>query len=277
MSSPPEIEKANDWMRIVKEEGFIVAITERIFYFLQWMLSPLYHKEFCLTLYRDSLANKRPEKKRRIRHTSSIIYRDMMMTIWFTITGIVLPLLFLFAPRSFTLLASYHSGAFIGVWGILEILQHHINFILFQNIRRRCMRFEKYPRDILGINALLEKLLGFRQMEISKDVETVTSVARRLIFAVMDYWRLIVFSAILSSSLPRGAFSRELTSFGETLYFQIVTATTLGYGEIHPVSGPAMVIVSFQVLSAFLFTLIAVAYVISLLPRMEIISGGDQE
>lgn len=71
----------------------------------------------------------------------------------------------------------------------------------------------------------------------------------RLILALSCYLGLIFYFAILYYfSWMECAFSMPLKTFFDSLYFSVVTITTLGYGEIHPTIWTTKLLVMYQAL-----------------------------
>ena len=72
-------------------------------------------------------------------------------------------------------------------------------------------------------------------------------------FLVFMYFLLIILNAVWYISGDHIKIATDhvkyVKSFGEALYFSIVTITTLGYGEMHPVSSLGRIMVSLEAMS----------------------------
>ena len=58
-------------------------------------------------------------------------------------------------------------------------------------------------------------------------------------------------AAVFAWVLPEAAFDRPVAGLGDALYFSVVTVTTLGYGDISPVSGWAKGVASLEALLGY--------------------------
>jgi hypothetical protein len=88
-----------------------------------------------------------------------------------------------------------------------------------------------------------------------------------LLFLINGLELCVIFAAlflVLSLALPE-VFSFKADSMGRigALYYSVVTATSLGYGDIHPISSAAKILVTVEALSIFLVFVIVIASVVS--------------
>ena len=91
------------------------------------------------------------------------------------------------------------------------------------------------------------------------------SVERRLVLAILNYVELIVLYASLYTILPFGTGERGLSRF-DSLYFSSVTFTTLGYGDIRPVS-ITKAVASLEAMTGMLYAVMLIGYLVALLRR----------
>ena len=92
------------------------------------------------------------------------------------------------------------------------------------------------------------------------------SPARSIILLSFNYIEIIIHFAsfyILSLSIGYSGCQNPITSPPVSLYFSIVTITTLGYGDIHPISWIGSTLVSIEVLAGIALIVTALAIFIS--------------
>ena len=66
------------------------------------------------------------------------------------------------------------------------------------------------------------------------------------------YLSLIVgCAAVFAWVLPEPSFDRPVTGLGDALYFSVVTVTTLGYGDVFPVSGWAKAVTALEAMFGY--------------------------
>lgn len=118
---------------------------------------------------------------------------------------------------------------------------------------------------LLLIIALAESVFGDGPVDLN-----------RIIGAVSIYFVLgFVFAAVFSllETFQPGAFGLTVTSegvgshqdtFSELMYFSNVTLTTLGYGDIQPVSRPARTLATLEAMTGQLYLAIVMARLVGL-------------
>lgn len=92
------------------------------------------------------------------------------------------------------------------------------------------------------------------------------SINRSLILLLLNYGELIIGFAIMflaSKSIGMGTPVRVVTSPGEALYFSVVTITTLGYGDIIPVSPKGQALALIEPLCGFILVALVLAVFIT--------------
>ncbi len=115
-----------------------------------------------------------------------------------------------------------------------------------------------------------------RQPEVRTDT-ILGSVAAYLMLGLL--WAYVYFILIqLDGDALAGHAGDPDPRLGEMLYFSVVTQTTLGYGDILPISGVARAIVQFEALFGQLYIAVLVAWIVGrLVSRREVLaeSNGD--
>jgi hypothetical protein len=85
----------------------------------------------------------------------------------------------------------------------------------------------------------------------------------------MDFWLLFVgFAEIYWAGIPN-EFNPPLDTYFSSLYMSIITGTTLGFGDITPITIQAQIITASEVLICFLFAFIIIADTVVLLPEVR--------
>ncbi|WP_209347388.1 potassium channel family protein [Pontixanthobacter sp. CEM42] len=115
-----------------------------------------------------------------------------------------------------------------------------------------------------GAKLSIQKAVGLIRADFGKVLSVLPRIASvSAIYIFVD----VFFAAIyrLAYIADSQAFSRPIEGFVDALYFSTITITTLGYGDIHPVSSYLKVLVSIEtllgvgLLAAVLSTAISVA------------------
>lgn len=122
-----------------------------------------------------------------------------------------------------------------------------------------------FTRDIidLGRVILVFKLLRYSHTyRMIKDV--VRSVRYELLIALMLSSIIVSFSGILIYYIERDAQPEKFTNVGEGFWWSIITYTTVGYGDVVPVTP----------LGKFLAGFIAVIGIVTLMLPTGILSGA---
>ena len=178
--------------------------------------------------------------------------------------GVILPILL-----NKNVLSNPVGGGLLGVYLIAYVLQSEVNVVLFDQFRANKLPQRKQGGRGWGILCSIAKRILPTDPEKTEDEYKQTSFRRRLIISIMDYWLLFVgFSICYWFWLPEEFSPNDLSSYSESLYFSIVTGTTLGYGEIHPDTN-AQLLCACQALFSLLFGIIIISNILSLLPRTK--------
>jgi hypothetical protein len=114
-----------------------------------------------------------------------------------------------------------------------------------------------------GVNTVLFD--GLRQAH--RGSQTILSFHRKLLLESLNYLELIVLFGLMYSTI-QGRFGGKLKVWTDPFYFSAVTQLTIGYGEITPVGFGKLLAIS-QALVGFFFSVLVLARVVSVLPRMH--------
>lgn len=144
--------------------------------------------------------------------------------------------LFLVAWIIFLTLPNPHPYDVWFVWGLIAIILLDLRILLFQLEKLRHYSVTVYRAGLLLI---IPAILG--------------------LFASMD-WML---SAIDPSSFCDAPSSCEALTKIDALYFAVTLSSTVGFGDIHPATQFARLIVTIQMVLSFLVTVIVIAKALS--------------
>ncbi|WP_163832319.1 potassium channel family protein [Spartinivicinus ruber] len=109
---------------------------------------------------------------------------------------------------------------------------------------------------IENMSAIRKEIIASKWKEMTKRLSSVffSYVGIGLLFSGLYRW---------TSMANKQAFSRPFESTIDSIYFSIVTLTTLGYGDITPKSDMAKVLVMFETLTGVIFLAIMIGLIIS--------------
>lgn len=243
------------WRRAVKEgPGLVYMILERVFFILHF-ISMEYIAAYCLRKIQSNPYGKR-----------KLIIQDIYPLFSFIIVGLIIPILLI---SSNSTSPTYWFG-FLGIYLITKITQEEINVTLFDSFRlNNLVSFaETSTRWTRMKDTKIEwLLLRFGTLSNTQKTHVLYSGRRRVVFAVLAFWKLFVsFSLVYWSWIPRH-FEPCLNQYVNALYFSVVTGTTLGYGEILPNTSYSKAVIIIHTLLSLLFTIIIIAKTLSLLPE----------
>ena len=104
--------------------------------------------------------------------------------------------------------------------------------------------------------------------EIEGKQYSVRSYRRSLILAVHNYFEVLIWFAIFYRNFFDSFISKfDLNTINISLYYSLVTMSTLGYGDIAPRTTEARMMVFTHTVIAIFLTLMILARFISLLPK----------
>lgn len=126
--------------------------------------------------------------------------------------------------------------------------------------REMLMRHHRLPRFSLArwVSGFAHVLYGYGE----RPAHIIgCALGYLLVFAVLYFWLGLLDNNVLEIFDPAKSFGANLRSFGDCLYFSIVTFTTVGYGDVVPHAG-TKAIAAIEALSGnFIMALFVVVFV----------------
>lgn len=104
----------------------------------------------------------------------------------------------------------------------------------------------------------------------------VRHVGRWIVMIFFNIFEIILYFSVLFMFF-RGDFQEEIVDKVTAFYQSILTATTLGYGEIHPISRISKILVIFQLFYFIIFILMVLPVVLSAIRAKEVTNEGFGE
>ena len=112
----------------------------------------------------------------------------------------------------------------------------------------------------------------------NKSEHQIASYERSLILSIINYFEIILIYAILYYvAIPNGfnaAFDKE--SPLDSLYFSALTITTLGYGDIQPISSLAKIVSVTESAAGVFAVVLVISRMVSLVPSSPTINDSNQ-
>jgi hypothetical protein len=154
--------------------------------------------------------------------------------------------------------------------GLYVYLDHMFNF------KNRLEAQDIYKPLLWGYGAffalcIIGPLLSHSAITIIKGVVKSAKEIKNLIARVLSVFYAYMAVAIVFSALYRllehnnpKSFSASFGSWFDAIYFSFVTITTVGYGDIYPITMPARIMVILEVLLGLLLLVIMLATAISI-------------
>ena len=147
------------------------------------------------------------------------------------------------------------------VFGCFAVLMFVV--MLLYNMLHRPESLQMISLSISTIFFMLLSLEVFKQMVLEK------SVTRSIIFAAFDCYLLLgiigatLFTIILNFDPTAFSNTGDTTNvFEEMLYFSFITITSIGYGDITPVSSIAQKLTAFFGLIAHFYSVVIVGIIV---------------
>ena len=115
----------------------------------------------------------------------------------------------------------------------------------------------------------------FSHFQIDSEPKTykVKSYQRILIFVCMNYLEVLFWFAVFYRFFDQGFDTTEsnihLNNITGSLYFSIITMTTLGYGDIMPSTNFGAFLCGFQTLLGVFWLVVVVAYFLTVMPHIQ--------
>jgi hypothetical protein len=158
---------------------------------------------------------------------------------------------------------------------IISMKDKTINFILIYSIIAECLLFTQiytdrvdYPKEFILISAVLYAVNIF---SIGRIIWTIF----RKKLPVKSIWSIAFlntgFAVIALSNIvfeiqkiyPSPCYSRTINSWGDSLYFVVITFFTVGYGDLYPVVEITKILTIIIIFSGFSFTAVFVSAALS--------------
>lgn len=167
--------------------------------------------------------------------------------------------------------------------GLYVYLDHIFNF------RNRLEAQDMYKPLLWGYGAffalcIIGPMLSHSAITIIKGLVKSAKEIKNLIARVLSVFYAYMAVAIVFSALYRllehnnpKSFSASFGSWFDAIYFSFVTITTLGYGDIYPVTVPARIMVVLEVLIGLLLLVIMLATAISISFHESVITSPKDE
>jgi hypothetical protein len=173
------------------------------------------------------------------------------------------------------LLYAFNFLVVVIVKEIIGMNDKTINFILVYSIISCCLLFSQiytgsidYPKGFLWISAVLYAVNIF---SIGRIIWTIF----RKKLPVKSIWSIAFintgFAVIALSNIvfeiqkiyPSPCYSRTINSWGDSLYFVVITFFTVGYGDLYPVVEITKILTIIIIFSGFSFTAVFVSAALS--------------
>jgi hypothetical protein len=246
--------KYTSWKSAARHVGLLFMIWERFFY-LASFLSPF-------TFFTRIVQKSRGEH----RIEFSALWKDWYKLLFFLIIGVITPVMLMCGvdvlPHRIFLIPALYI--------MFLVLQHHANLTLFNDFRT-----ERLPCPPKGgpfwqkLERAITVILPLDSESSHMERYVITRGRRRIILTLMDFWLVFVCFAVFYWAGIPGEFTPPLDHFVAAFYLSIVTGTTLGYGDIIPITIWAQLLTALEVLLCFLFAFIIIADTVVLLPEVR--------
>lgn len=173
------------------------------------------------------------------------------------------------------LLYSFYFIMIVIIKEIIYMKDRTINYVLVFSIVSTCLLFGQiytgsieYPKGFIWISAVLYMVNLFSIGRIiwtifkkKVPVKSIWSLAIINISFVIVALTNIVFE--IQKIYPVPSYSRSLNSWGDALYFVVITFFTVGYGDLYPICETTKIITMMIVITGFTFTAVFVSAALS--------------
>jgi len=191
----------------------------------------------------------------------SIIFRILLSSIVIMISLLLLFLLY------FIVIVILKEIISMKDWTINSLLIYSVVScgILFEQIFSN--RIE-YPKEFLWVSAVLYMVniygIGriiwsiFRKRVLVKSIWSIAIM--NITFAILS---LSNIAYVIQMVYPTACYSRTIISWGDALYFVVISFFTVGYGDLYPVCEITKILTMIIIISGFTFTAIFVSAALS--------------
>ena len=114
-------------------------------------------------------------------------------------------------------------------------------------------------------------LLSTSKESPGESVPPLLSARRSLVLALHNYIEIVLWFAVTYSILAERFIdcAKVLSSSVGSVYFSVVTMTTLGYGDVTPTDSLTWALVTLQTAIGLFMVLVVVGWIIGLLPKRK--------
>lgn len=102
----------------------------------------------------------------------------------------------------------------------------------------------------------------------------VSSARRSLLINLINYCELVLIFALIYYVALRYDVSKPIDTIWTAIYFSIITITTVGYGEFHPITTAGQITVGVEILAGYFFAILILGRVIQILPKPRMFDGS---
>ncbi len=172
------------------------------------------------------------------------------------------------------------SHSFVDTWVLSNLILSFLALLLFTIFSCSWIRWAFIIWASLRVLELVIyqfSILLVDQYESSK--YALAGYRRILVLSLMNYVEILFWFAFFYrnwSSLFKDDYYVLATSVG-SIYYSLVTMSTLGYGEVHPLSNLTRILVTLQLAISIILLVLIVSRIISYLPKPPSMDRGENK